>query len=126
MNNNFETYPNQSTDPPYQNFDYDYTPNMNNVPNNNTVPISGDMAYAENILELNVGKEASFYMSYSDSLEWRDRVFTGTIVGAGRDYAVVRGAGRDYAVVRDSNNHNFLLWTVYLSYVEFREDINLR
>ena len=55
-------------------------------------------------------------MSYSDSLEWRDRVFTGTIVGA----------GRDYAVVRDSNNHNFLLWTVYLSYVEFREDITLR
>ena len=36
------------------------------------------------------------------------------------------GTGRDYAVVRDSNNHNFLLWTVYLNYVEFREDINLR
>ena len=42
MNNNYETYPNQSTDPPYQNFDYDYNPNMNNIPNNNdTVPISG-------------------------------------------------------------------------------------
>lgn len=118
MNNNFDTYPNQSTDPPYQNFDYDYTPNMNNTSNNNnTVPISGDMAYAENILELNVGKEASFYMSYSDSLEWRDKVFTGTIVGAGRDYAVVRD---------NSTGHNFLLWTVYLNYVEFREDINLR
>lgn len=117
MNNNFDTYPNQSTDPPYQNFDYDYNPNMNNIPNNNdTVPISGDMDYAENILELNVGKEASFYMSYSDSLEWRDRVFTGTIIGA----------GRDYAVVKDSDNRIFLLWTVYLNYVEFREDINLR
>ena len=57
-----------------------------------------------------------FYMSYSNSLEWCDRVFTETIIGA----------GRDYAVVRDSNNHNFLLWTVYLSYVEFREDITLR
>ena len=99
------------------NFDYDYNPNMNNIPNNNdTVPISGDMDYAENILELNVGKEASFYMSYSDSLEWRDRVFTGTIIGA----------GRDYAVVKDSENRIFLLWTVYLNYVEFREDITLR
>lgn len=116
MNNNFATYPNQSTDPPYQNFDYDYTPNMNNIPSNNSVPISEDMAYAENILELNVGKEASFYMSYSDSLEWRDRVFTGTIIGA----------GRDYAVVKDSDNRIFLLWTVYLNYVEFREDITLR
>ena len=57
-----------------------------------------------------------FYMSYSNSLEWCDRVFTETIIGA----------GRDYAVVRDSNNHNFLLWTVYLNYVEFREDITLR
>ena len=117
MNNNFDTYPNQSTDPPYQNFDYDYNPNMNNIPNNNdTVPISGDMDYAENILELNVGKEASFYMSYSDSLEWRDRVFTGTIIGA----------GRDYAVVKDSENRIFLLWTVYFNYVVFREDITLR
>ena len=117
MNNNYETYPNQSTDPPYQNFGYDYNSNMNNYPNNNTVPISEDMAYAENILELNIGKEASFYMSYSDSLEWRDKVFTGTIVGA----------GRDYVVVRDNNNgYNYLLWAVYLNYVEFREDINLR
>ncbi len=116
MNNNFETYPNQSTDPPYENFDYDYNQNMNNI-SNNTIPLDNDMAYAENILELNVGKEASFYMSYSDSLEWRDKVFTGTIVAA----------GRDYAVVRDPNNgYNFLLWTVYLNYVEFREDINLR
>ena len=55
-------------------------------------------------------------VSYSDSLEWRDRVFTGTIIGA----------GRDYAVVKDSENRIFLLWTVYLNYVEFREDIILR
>ena len=117
MNNNYETYPNQSTDPPYQNFDYDYTPNMNNVPNNNTVPITGDMAYAENILELNVGKEASFYMSYSDSLEWRDKVFSGIIAAAGKDYVVIRDT---------KTNHNYLLWTVYLNYVEFREDIIVR
>ena len=75
------------------------------------------MAYAENILELNIGKEASFYMSYSDSLEWRDKVFTGTIVGAGRDYVVLKD---------NSTGYNYLLWAVYLNYVEFREDITLR
>ena len=41
MNNNFDTYPNQSTDPPYQNFDYDYNPNMNNAPNKATfIPLN--------------------------------------------------------------------------------------
>lgn len=119
MNNNYAAYPNQSTDPPYQNFDYEYNPNMNVNPNNGNdmIPITNDMPYAENILELNIGKEASFYMSYSDSLEWRDKVFTGTIVGAGRDYAVVRDPKTGY---------NYLLWAVYLNYVEFQEDIKLR
>ena len=108
MNNNY-TYPNQSTDPPYENFDY-------GVPNNN-MNIAGDADYAENILELNVGKFASFYMSYSDSLEWRDKVFSG----------IIAAAGKDYVVVRDTNtNHNYLLWAVYLNYVEFREDIIVR
>lgn len=109
MNNNYGGFvnPNQSTEPPYQNFNY----NQGNMTNPNEAP------YAENILELNIGKTANFYMSYSDSLEWRDRVFSGVIVAA----------GRDYAVIRDSNtNHNFLLWTVYLNYVEFLENIILK
>ena len=109
MNNNYNTYPNQSTDPPYQNFDYGLAPMNNNL--------AGDTNYAENILELNVGKFASFYMSYSDSLEWRDKVFSGIIAAAGRDYVIVKDT---------SNNYNYLLWTVYLNYVEFREDITVR
>ncbi len=112
MNQNAFSMPNQipsqSTAPPYQNF----IPNHMNVQNNNE--ISGDVNYAENILELNIGKFARFYMSYSDSLEWRDKVFSG----------IIEAAGRDYAVVKDQNsNSRFLLWTVYLSYVEFLEPI---
>ncbi len=118
MNNNYATYPDQSTDPPYQNFDYNYNNNMNNTPNtNDMIPINNNMDYADNILELNIGKFANFYMSYSDSLEWRDKVFSGIIVAAGKDYVVVK----DY-----NSNNNYLLWAVYLNYVEFREDINLR
>lgn len=102
MNQNGFSIPNQSTAPPYQNFTT--TPNYNPA---------GDVNYAENILELNVGKRANFYMSYSDSLEWRDKVFSGFI----------EAAGRDYAVIRDQENHYFVLWTVYLNYVEFLEPI---
>ena len=39
----------------------------------------------------------------------------------------IAAAGRDYVVVRDTTtNYNYLLWTVYLNYVEFREDITVR
>lgn len=108
MNQNGFLIPDQSTAPPYQNF----IPQGTNQSNINK--ISGDVDYAENILELNVGKFARFFMSYSDSLEWRDKVFSG----------IIEAAGRDYAVVRDQNNNTrHLLWTVYLNYVEFLEPI---
>ncbi len=96
----------QSTDPPIQ-----------NIPSN--IPSYGAQAgnpdpYAENILEKNVGKLATFYMSYSDSLEWRDKIFTGTI----------EAAGRDYALLQDPNTGKWtLLWTVYLNYVVFDEAV---
>ena len=48
MNNNYATYPDQSTDPPYQNFDYNYNNNMNNTPNtNDMIPINNNMDYAD-------------------------------------------------------------------------------
>lgn len=109
MNQNGFSIPSQSTAPPYQ----DFTPQNNNYPTVNNV-ISEDVNYAENILELNVGKFARFYMSYSDSLEWRDKIFSGIIEAAGRDYAVVR---------EQNSNTRFVLWTVYLNYVEFLEPI---
>ena len=71
-----------------------------------------DPRYAENILEKNIGRRASFYMSYNDSLEWRDRIFTGVIEQAGRDYAVLK---------EDGSEKFILLWTVYLNFVEFFE-----
>ncbi len=110
MNPNNFTVTSQGTAPPYQNF---FPQNSGNN-QMNVNGISGDVDYAENILELNVGKFANFYMSYSDSLEWRDKIFSG----------IIEAAGRDYAVVKDQNNNNrYLLWTVYLSYVEFLEPI---
>ncbi len=111
MNPNNFAIPNQGTAPPYQNF----IPQNNNQ-SNQGLPTLSDPPYAENILEANIGKFAKFYMSYSDSLEWRDRVFAGTIEAAGRDYAVVYD---------QTTGSRFVLWTVYLNYVEFTEPIIL-
>ncbi len=98
-----QNYPNSSnyvgTMPPYQ-----------NIPTTNSGTINlSPQEFAENLLKLNIGKYAEFYMSYSDSIEWKDRVFRGTIEDSGRDYAVLK---------QDDGNY-VLLYLIYLDYVIF-------
>ncbi|MEG2283194.1 MAG: spore coat protein GerQ [Bacilli bacterium] len=95
--------PGESTSPPNTNIP-SYNQNYNNE------------QYALNILEKNIGKTATFYMSYSDSLEWRDKIFVGIIESAGKDYALIHDP------ITGKRN---LLWTVYLNYVTFDEGIKI-
>jgi spore germination protein Q len=74
-----------------------------------------EQSYIENILRLNRGKLGTFYMTYSDSLEWRDRVYRGVIEAAGRDHIIISDP-------RDGKR--YLLLNVYLAWVEFNEEIN--
>ena len=46
-------------------------------------------SYIENIIRLNRGKLGTFYMTYSDSNEWRDRVYRGVIEAAGVDHIII-------------------------------------
>ncbi len=99
-----------------------YSPNnmgFEQVPNipsgNNELPM--EQSYVENILRLNKGKIASFYMSYPDSNEWRDKIFTGR----------VEQAARDHVVVFDPKNGKwYLLLSIYLNYIVFDEEINYK
>ena len=99
-----------------------YSPNnmgFEQVPNipsgNNDLPM--EQSYVENILRLNKGKIASFYMSYPDSNEWRDEIFTGR----------VEQAARDHVVVFDPKNGKwYLLLSIYLNYIVFDEEINYK
>lgn len=82
---------------------------------NNDLPM--EQSYVENILRLNKGKIASFYMSYPDSNEWRDKIFTGR----------VEQAARDHVVVFDPKNGKwYLLLSIYLNYIVFDEEINYK
>jgi spore germination protein Q len=74
-----------------------------------------EQSYIENILRLNRGKLGTFYMTYSDSLEWRNRVYRGVIEAAGRDHIIISDP-------RDGKR--YLLLNVYLAWVEFNEEIN--
>ncbi len=121
MNNNYypSSTPNGMTNGINNPANMPNTPNINNLPNLNNIPgmngtqVAQNVDYVDNIFRLNIGKEASFYLSYSDSIEWRDKVFTG----------VIRESGKDY-VLLDSNGTWILIWMIYINYVTFNGPIN--
>ncbi len=74
-----------------------------------------EQSFVENILRMNKGKKVKAYVSYSDSVEWRDKVFEG----------VIEQAGRDHLILSDPSTGNwYLILLIYLDYVEFPEKIN--
>jgi len=112
MNNN---YPNTNlpgyvgTMPPYQNIP---KPTAAKPSSNGNINLSPE-EYAESLLKLNVGKYAEFYMSFSDSNQWRDRIFRG----------IIEDSGRDYAVLKQDDGSYVILWLIYLDYVIFPDQI---
>ena len=103
-------YPNQNFQPmPQPNLNPDYPNNMLNPQNDY------EESYIENILRLNKGKVGTFYMTYNDSLEYRDKVYRG----------IIQAAGKDHLVISDTRDgKRYILLLVYLDYVEFDEPIN--
>lgn len=74
-----------------------------------------EQSYIENILRLNKGKKVKAYVSYPDSVEWRDKVYDG----------IIEEAGRDHLIIKDPKTGNwYLIRMIYLNYVEFEEPIN--
>ena len=85
-----------------------------NMPNNYQTDYPMEQSYIENIIRNNIGKKVRVHASFSDSVEWRDRVFTGYIEHAGRDNLVINDK---------ENGKNYLILMIYLDFVEFDEEI---
>lgn len=107
MNQNFNDI--NGTYPPYTNI-----PNYINQNTNSNINNNNDPRYAENLFTMNHGKRVTVYFSYPDSIEWRDRVFTGRILAA----------GRDYLLLRNDQGQTILLWLVYINYATFDGEIS--
>lgn len=88
-----------------------YIPNPQNYFQNST---EIEQSYIENILRLNKGKLGRFYMSFPDSIEWRDRIFVGILEQAGKDHIIISNP---------QDGKWYLLLSIYLNYVEFDEKI---
>lgn len=92
-----------------------FTNDYSNPSGSSDLPM--EQSYVENILRLNKGKVASFYMTFPDANEWRDRIFTG----------VVEQAARDHVVISDPKTGKwYLLLTIYLDFIVFDEEINYK
>lgn len=99
--------------------------NNNTVPNQQSVPSleqntsfyskeSEEQSYIENILRLNKGKKATFYVTIPGSKDWQDKTFTG----------IIEQAGRDHVIISNPNTGQWdLILIIYLDYVTFDEPI---
>lgn len=93
---------------PYPN--YNFGPYPQPYPNTS---VFQEQSYIENILRLNKGKVATVYMSFEGS-QWGSKVFKGEILEAGKDHLILKDT---------QTGINYLLLTIYLSYVSFEDNI---
>ena len=76
------------------------------IPNQNMVNMSLQDNYVESYLRKNLGKNVELHVSFCDSIEWRDSVFTGILDEVGRDFTVIK-----------SNDKKYIIWNVYIDYL---------
>ena len=85
----------------------------------NIVPIGTELtmeqSYIENILRLKKKKKVKAYVSYPDSLDWKDSIYNGIIEQAGRDHLIISNP---------ETGKWYLILMIYLNFVEFDEKIN--
>lgn len=112
MNYNYGSYqnqpsyiPSQSSSPPTGGI-AEYSAYFDNQNQNTT--------YSEDILNKNIGKYVKVYMSFADSIEWRDRVFEG----------ILEAWGKDFMLINDKQNKKwYMVWNIYIDYLEFLEPV---
>lgn len=79
-----------------------YAPNQNIMPNMNNYQHS----YVEEYLKMHLGKRVEAHVSFCDSIDWRDSIFTGTLEDVGKDYIVI-----------SNDNKSYVIWSIYIDYI---------
>ncbi len=106
----YQPLPNQPYQPPQN--QQQYIPPLPTPP---TVDNVLEQSYIENIMRLNKGKLGTFYFTYTDSNEWRDRVYKG----------IIEAAGRDHLIISDpKTGKRYLLQLIYFNWAEFDGEID--
>lgn len=69
-----------------------------------------DSSFVEDYLKKNIGKIIEAHVSFCDSIEWRDSLFTGRIEAVGKDYIAI-----------NNNLNTFVIWNIYIDYIVIKE-----
>ena len=91
-----------------------YIPSQSSSPPGVGGVVKGNIFYAEYILNQNIGKKIKVYMSFADSIEWRDRIFEGTLEAVGREFLLISDR---------QNNKWYMLWSIYIDFLEFSDEV---
>ena len=83
--------------------------------NNNLYSLNNHNEYIYELLAKNINKYCQIYLSFCDSIEWRDSIFEGYIEQIGKDYVLI---------YNKQNNKHYLLWMIYINYIIFEEMLN--
>lgn len=95
---------------PPTNFESTYPPiNGNTLNTNNNSTQEMKYPYMTSLLQSKIGANAKIYMSFPDSIEWRDKIFEGKI----------STIGNDYILIIEKNNVEQVLPNIYVNYIEF-------
>lgn len=90
-------------------------PNQQTAPNYSQMELPMEQSYIENILRLNKGKQVHVHYTVPDSVEFKDREFSG----------IVEQSGRDHIILSDPTNGKwYLLLMLYVDFITFDEKIN--
>ena len=82
--------------------------------NKEVIGITNQPRDTETFMKSNIDKRVKIYMSFPDSIEWRDKVFEGFL----------QSVGLDYILIKDTNNTPVLLQKIYMNYAEFDDTVN--
>lgn len=95
----------------------DFMPYLNFERDESVEELPMEQSYIENILRNNKGKKIKAYVSFPDSINWKDKIFTG----------IIEQAGRDHLIISDPTTGKwYMILMIYLDYVEFDEKINYK
>lgn len=96
--------------PNYSDFLNTANNNASNIPPNAGFVPPSSGRYAQNVLQKNIGITGYFFVSFPDSVDWRDKIFYGILTEAGDDYVLI---------YNEENKEYYLVWSIYLNYATF-------
>lgn len=86
-----------------------------NMENSSTKFIQQQPLYFDSFFPLKQGVKATFYLSFKDSIEWKDTIFKGRVEDSTNEYTLIR---------EERDGKRIFFWNKNIDYIIFEEERN--